>query len=747
MSSSQLNNDQKVLQEGRKKPLENVTAPLRELSIQKLVSKLEDMDAGHRVVEIWNTANARRSNWLERQRWLLSEYDEFIYPIYDSSQEWSSTLHLPTVLTHAKTYHARFLAALLGVDPPFNVKARQEANQDRAYLVQELMSYTLTSWCNEYQGVEEAADAWIWSWVISGCGILKQRWDRQYSRYIDVVEKRVPGDLKTVINPQTGQPQAVRGTKSEEVEAEVTSTCFDGPIIEWVPTEDVVLDGGSGDPQRADSVIHSSLMTASELWTLADRGVFRESEVEEVIKGGDALMSAEPANTIKIDKKQNVGIGTADSTTDLQKYQILEAYMKLDVDGSGINTDVIVWVDKKTRCILRATYLRRLIPSGLRPFFKIDFHKRHGEDYGVGMVELLYSITKEIDAVHNMNMDNGLISSLPFGFYRPTASQNSVERIAMEPGSLVPLDNPQADVYFPQLGNRTVFGFQEMGLLNQTIERLTGISDMSLGVIGGQGATRTATGARALLGESNANLDVFLRRMNRGWKRVLNYLFQSLQQKIPAGLQFRILGDDGDNYWATIRDKTEIAGSYDFEIDANSANSNQTISVERANDILQTIVNPLLIQMGIVGPSEIYEGLKNKFKQNGIKDFSKFIRKPSNATRLFTPEEVANRVLAGVDVHLGPDQDLQGFVEYVDHVIEHDDLNGQFNNQQFLQLVQKQRQAQAMIQAMQQQQAQVANQQQMMTNAALAAAPSPTSPVGTFQGPQFPSSGGGGVMQ
>jgi hypothetical protein len=742
MSSSQLNNDQKVLQDGRKNPLKDAEVPLREQSIKKLVKTLEEMDAGQRVAEIWNAVNARRSNWLERQRWLLAEYDEFIYPIYDSSQEWSSTLHLPVALTHAKTYHARFLAALLGVDPPFTVKARQEANVDRGYLIQELMRYTLNSWCNEYQGVEEAADAWLWSWVISGCGILKQRWDRKYSRYLDVVQKQVPGDLVTHMDEQSGQVTNVRSSKIIEVEEQVTKTAFDGPVIEWTPTEDVAIDGGHGDPQRADSVIQSVMMTASELWTLADMGVFREECVEKVIQAGENLLSGEPTNTIKVDKNQNAAGGMLDSTTDLQKYQILEAYMRLDVDGSGINTDVVMWVHKESREILRATYLRRVMPSGLRPFFKIDFHKRHGEDYGVGMIELLYSVTKEIDAVHNMNMDNGLISSLPFGFYRPSSSTSNAERMSMEPGSLIPLDNPQGDVYFPQLGNRTAFGFQEMGLLNQTIERLTGISDMSLGVIGGQGATRTATGARALLGESNANLDVFLRRMNRGWKKVLNYLFQSLQQKVPPGLQFRILGDDGDNFWATIHNKDALQGDFDFEIDANSANSNQTVRVEQANDILQTIVNPLLIQLGIVSPTEIYEAIKNKFKQNGIKEFSKFIRKPSQQTRMFTPEEVANRVLAGVDVQLGPDQDLQGFVAYVDHVIEIDELNGQFDQQQIITLVMKQRQAKAMISAMEQQQAQVANQQQMMQNSALAAAPSPTNPVGMYQPSAMPGGGG-----
>lgn len=713
MSSSkaltELNNDQKVIQDGRKNALEDVKAPLKDRSIEKLVTKLEKMEAGSRAVEVWNSVNSRRANWLERQRVLLQEYDEFYEDIYDKTQEWSSALHLPVALTHAKTYHARFLAALLGIDPPFTVKARQEANQDRGFLIQELMRYTLASWCNENQGIEEEVDAWLWAWVTSGCGILKIRWDRKYSRYWDVVDKQIPGD--------DGQPQTI------EVEEEITKTCFDGPMIEWIPAEDVAIDNGGGDPDKADSVIHSVMMTGSQLWTLADQGIFRAKCVEEVIKSGEDAVSSEPAAGIKQDKKLDAGSSQVDSNTDLQRYQILECHMKIDVDGSGIASDIILWVHKTTREILRATYLRRVMPAGRRPFVKIDFHKRHGEDYGVGIIELLYSLTKEIDAIHNMKVDNGLISSMPFGFYRPTASQNAEERLPMEPGTLIPLDSPQTDVHFPNLGNRTVFGFQEEAALNQSIERLTGISDISLGVIGGQGAARTATGARALLGESNANLDVFLRRMNRGWKRMLLYLFQLMQEKIPPGLQFRILGDDGSNYWATVESKEEIAGQWDFELEANSANSNRMIQVEQANSVLATVANPLYIQLGIVSPQEIYEALKNKFRSEGVRDFSKFIRKPSGMSRMFTPEEIANRVLAGVDMQLGPEQDLEGFIGYVQHIIDHDELLGQFNEQQTIALAQKMKEATAMMQAMKAQAAQVANAQQVQTNAGLSAAP------------------------
>jgi hypothetical protein len=722
--SQLLQRDQDVAEKGRKNTLEDVEVPLRERSIQKLVAKLEEMNAGNRVVEVWNTVNTRRQEWLHRQRSMLLEFDEFVDPIYEATQGWSSTLHRPIALTHAKTYHARFVAALLGVDPPFTVKARQAANQDRSQLVQELMRYTLKDWANDYQGIDEVIDAWLWQWVTTGCGILKTRWERKYSTFLDVVQKEQPGPPEFVVGPD-GREQVIRRPQLVEVEETVQKTCFDGPMIEWVPAEDVAIDGGEGDPQKADSVIQQKYMTASELWTLADMGVFRADMIKKVIEAGESTISAEPVNMIKVDRTDAAGTGTPDKTTDLDRYQILEAYMKLDVNSSGINSEVIIWVHKDTGTILRATYLRRVMPSGLVPYSKIDFHKRHGEDYGVGIIELLYSLTKECDAVANMRLDFGLISSMPFGFYRPTVSQNAEDRIPYEPGTLLPLDNPSSDVYFPNLGNRTAFGFQEEQALQQSIERLTSISDISLGIVGGQGATRTATGTRALLGESNANLDIFLRRMNRGWKRTLIYVFQLLQQKLPPGFQFRLLGDDGNMYWETVKDPKAIEGAFDFELESNSASSNKLIQIETANSVLQLVLNPLLIQMGVVSSAGIYNAVRDKMKVEGIRDFSRYITKPQGYTESLTPEEIANRALAGIDVKLGPQADLPGFIEYVQYIVDNDELLGQFNEEQTIKLVMKQREAQAMLEAIQQQQAQQANNQQVQINSAMAQAPSP----------------------
>lgn len=538
------------------------------------------------------------------------------------------------------------------------------------------------------------------------------------------------------LDPNTGDSVVVPVLKQVEREVVKTEQVFNGPMLERKFVEDIVIVGGEGDPQKADGVIEKYYLTASELWSYVDQKIFRKKETEKVIESGKSYKNGnDQASAIKQRAAEQAGMASVDKTYDIDRYEVLEAYVKLDVDGSGITSDVIVWVSKQTKEILRATYLRRVMPCGLIPYFKIDFHHRHGVEYSVGIIELLYSLGKEIDAMHNIKVDIGIISSMPFGFYRPTASSLKTEKMPLEPGSLIPVDDPQNDVFFPNLGMRTAFGTQEEAALQTQIERLTSISDLNLGIIGGQGATRTATGTRAILGESSNNLNVYIQRMNRGWKRALHYLFAMLQYRIEPGMQFRILGDDGQHYWKQIQTRDEIEGSYDFELEANSANSNKSIQVEQANMIYQMTANPIDLQLGLISPAERYEALALQLKVNGIKDVSKFIRKPANAGLLFQPVEIADRILAGIDFKFDPTQDLAGFVALVQEMLSSDELSGQFGSHQMAALAAKAEEAQAMIQALEQAAAQQQAISQQQMNVAASQMPANNQPVAVNQAP------------
>lgn len=714
-----INNDAKAVQDGRDTTFEGEIpkASLKDQIPKKLLKKLNEQNVGDIVSSIWELGTANRMEWLESQRVLLAEFEEFMEPIYKAPYAWSSTLHLPVSYTLCRTFHSRMNAAILNMDPPFTAIARKEANSDRAPVVQEVMRYATKEWSNCYKGIEETIDSWIWQWVTSGRGILKYKWEERYSRFMDVVEVQKPGPNRIELDEQ-GKEVVIPTVEMVEEERERVIPSFIGPWIEAKQQEDVLIVGGNGDVDEADAVIEQQFLTASELWTLVDRGVFDEDAVNEVIEGGPDLQSGSQTGMIKQERAEINKQGALDVTFDLDRYRILEAYIKKDVDGSGINSDIVVWIAPTRKKILRATYLHRISKSGKRPYAVIDFHRRTDTTNPVGLVELTYTLCKEIDAQHNMKLDFGLLSTLPFGFYRASSSMQA-ESMPLEPGMMIPLDNPQADVYFPNLGNRTSFGMQEEQVLQAYLERMTSVSDLSLGVLGSQGAARTASGARIVANESNTNLDIYLKRMNRGFKKLLHGMFEMIQEKMPAGLEFRILGDDGQQYFRQVRERAEIAGSYDFELEASSANSNKQVQLDSAQQLYQMTANPLDIQLGLISPIERFEAVKNLMVTMGIKNYSKFVKKPQGGVRVFTPEELANRILSGVDVPLDPMQDLEGFINYVQYIMDHDELLGQFGQDQAIALAKKQQEAQQMAEAMKQAAAQQANAMQMQRNASM----------------------------
>jgi hypothetical protein len=708
---SELNNDKKALE--KREALKDVDVELRDQVVEKLYNKLNEMNIGEKVATLWRKGSYNRQRWLERQKAYLASWDEHLVGNTEGAFEGSSQLHIPMPFIVCKTLHARYMQAIWQ-DPPFNMKARNAASIDRIPMVSDVLRYYLIDGANYDKGVEEEIDKWIWRWITNGSGMMKLGWDQKYTRFIDVVDTEIA--VKPKLQIKDGQEKLIpQPNKMVQKEVAVTKKIFDGPTLRGLNIEDLLIIGGKGDPDRAEAVIEQDWLTASDLWTLADRKVFKSDIVEEIIRNGRDHEMGALASELKIQKLNNAGHTSLDLDTDLDKYHILEAYLQVDVDGSGINSEVVVWVHNRSHKLLRATYLHRISPKGERPYVKADFHIRENQEYGVGMPELLYPLSQEMDAMHNMRIDFGLLSTMPFAFYRASSGIDPTT-IKLEPGALIPVDNPQSDVYFPNLGNRTVFGMQEEQAIQSIVERLTSISDLNLGLMNGQGATRTATGARALVGEMSSNLDVYLRRLNRGWKKALRYMFHLIQKRMPANLEFRLTGENGNDYFRSIKDASDIAGDYDIEVSANSSTSNASIQQQNADEILQLLNNPLSLQMGIVNPGNLYEGFKNHLISRGIKDYSKYITKPQGYMLNLSPEDEANIILRGGKVPINPQSDHQGFIDFFQHIHDTDELAGQFTQDQFIALAAQAKQHEAFLAAMKKAGAQQANVQQMQMN-------------------------------
>lgn len=711
--------------------LEN-QAPVVDHHQIKLAKDLNELEAGQKISELWSTGNADRTEWLNRQQNFLATWDEFIDNEDLMRGPWteSSNLHLPVTLTAVRALHARMFAALFSVQPPFTVRPNNEAATVAIPLIEGVMQYTIREWLNYNDGVAEVMDQWLWEWITTGTAILKLRWDRRFSRYVEardevVIENVFDDNLKRVVQI----PKTV--TKEEAV----TKKIFDGPVVDIVSPEDLLILGGDGDTNKADTVIHRYYHTRSEMYALADQKVFDPDVVEEILEGGLDSEYTDSASALRIDKEANSGIIQTNTAADTDRFEILEAYCKMDVNDDGLDEDVIIWVHSRSKKVLRATYLYRVFGEGYRPFAKIDFLKKRGHPYGMGVPEILYSLQKEIDAIHNLKIDYGTLSTMPFGFYR-AASGMKAETLELEPGKLIPVNDPTTDVFFPNMGNRTSFADQEEATLLNYVERLVSISDINLGVIGGQGAARTATGVSAIVGENNTNLDIFIKRAQRGWRQFLRVLLQVLQRRMPKEMWIRITGEDGGFHPFLIA-RGDIQGRFDFDIDATSINSNKAVTREIAQQVLNLTMNPLLIQMGIVTPDNLYNACKNWVTSLDVKDFARYISKPSDLEMFLAPSQEVARVLQGMPVPVHPAMNHQAFMTYVENMMNTPEYLGLLTQEQAISVAQQYDQHAAMQEAVQRQEAQMRNLSQQQLNAAQAGAPQ------VSVGPATPTSGQG----
>lgn len=718
-----IQSDVKVVEEGRKAPLPVASETrLQDKSVEKLVATLEEKQIGAIICDNWIKESSLLSEYLKRQLEQLDRLDNFHTATGESNPfGGTSALHVPMPFTVCKTYHARFVEALLGIDPPFSVKPRREDAADAVQSVEDLIRFSLTSWANRGQGIETAIDTWIWNWCTTGTGIIKNRWLVEYERYISTETKYKQAHPRMETLPD-GSILEIPSWTTEEIEVEKVERTQYCPQFDIINNEDIVIIRGEGDPDAADLVIHRSYVQASDLWMGVDRGIYKEEVVADIIQGGKSnpMAPQDQGSQIKLLRKTIAG-HTDFGSSGQDVYEVLEACLKYDVDGNGINTEIVVLVERRTKKILKATYLRRIAKNGKRPYAVAHFHRRPGEAFGVGLMEMLQPLSKELDIMHNTRIDNVFLESTPFYIYRKTAGFDP-DTIVIEPSSGIGV-NDIGDIVFPQLPNRTQFTMEEEQVVGNYVERLTGISELSLGIPSStQGVARTATGANALMGENNTNLSIHLRRLNQGFTRLLQNTWFMLRDKVEPGFAFRVMGSDGKDVFHQVSD-VMMGIDVDFEVCANSSNSNKSVQVQTAQSIMQITQNPLLIQSGISDPSKMYAGIKFYLQSLGVKDVHRYVNEPAGYEYLPSPQEEFQRIIIGKDSPVVPQMDHASYIAFLSKILElqsQSDPGGQLNNDQLNAIMNQLKKHQEMAQALQQQQAQQSNMGQMQQNMAMA---------------------------
>lgn len=603
-----------------------------------------DVDYLERLIEdqIRSFQLSHEDYFEQRREWLLALRD-LRYRYKEGNFEDAADIHVPWTLIMAKALHARIFQ-IFSQDNFFAVEANNVAFRDREETITWFMNWVLSKWTNRGSGKSDFTDAWISDVIDEGSGVGKLMWDRWQHKFLDLdLEVTETPDESIFATDAEVKVEPTVKTKAR-IKNVLKTTVHAAPKLATVPIEDFMMPSGGFSVEESPWVANRVYLRDDDMKLRVRQGRFDKDVVEEALERRINRTRSDTSNTraqeFRRDMANMEGV-TPDqgpSHHEMGHHTIVEwygrAYVELDVDDETrtdvdiLPEEIVVWYHEDLKKIIGWTYLHRLVPSGKRPFYKADFIPSKERAFGIGVAELLFSLNEHIDALHNLKLDNGVLASLPFGVYRANSTfKPDVFRV--RPGDMIPVEDVN-DFKFTSIPYLGQFGENEELALTGYGEKLLAVNDINLGNLTGRGvagALRNATGASFVDRQANIQLHPHLDRIARVLKMLLSDLFILCRSRMDDQLFFRVTGEDGAGVFGDIR-REDLSGDYDFTIAVNLAAASEAEKQQRATLMLQTLLNPTLMQVGIVQPANLYEVVKEYLIRNNIRSPDTYITKP-----------------------------------------------------------------------------------------------------------------------
>jgi hypothetical protein len=271
------------------------------------------------------------------------------------------------------------------------------------------------------------------------------------------------------------------------------------------------------------------------------------------------------------------------------------------------------------------------------PFLNWCYVNALGSFYGYSIPELLESGQKLIKTLTDGRLDElNLILHPPFITKLGTARTQS--KMKLRPGANWEAEDPQKDVVRLEMGNVTQQAFQEVQLVENRDQKVTGITDLAvLGAptAGGNSANRTATGVQAQTNASNSRVHGLVANIE---DQTLNPMLTQLWQLICMFLDpqeiLNILGPDGQSFQVDPVDILNADPKFKLKT-ANNMKMRAAMQGGGLAQLTQYVLNPeILTAMG-----------EQQQKTLDIEQFTEFYLdvynvKAFNLFRPLTPQEL-----------------------------------------------------------------------------------------------------------
>ena len=312
----------------------------------------------------------------------------------------------------------------------------------------------------------------------------------------------------------------------------------------------------------------------------------------------------------------HTGTTTEDEDTipDNPEFQILVDYSVLTDPESKEDVEMVSFICKNPEVHLGSYLLSDILWTGERPLIDLHYQMISNRFYSLGVCEIAEHLSDELDTIHNMRVDVGFATNMPFYFVR-SASNINANNIVLKPLKLIHVDNPNEVVAGGGRMNVTSFYHAEENLLLSIIERVMGVTDLFLGMSPTRGASaRHATGFLGQQQEAEARMAQPMAQDAKSFSDMCRMIYAMEVAYGPAERSFRLEGEDSSiQKTGLTRDDLWFRGQYDFKLGANVGMFSQQFRYQKANMAYNIgLQNPLVTQdMGRIWEltAEVYRAM------------------------------------------------------------------------------------------------------------------------------------------
>lgn len=409
-----------------------------------------------------------------------------------------------------------------------------------------------------------------------------------------------------------------------EIELIVQDVLYDFPNVALCSPERVYAptDGGF-DPQSLAWVCHEFFMPLNKVKANVKLKDWSEIDVNEI----NSYKDKDIDKLSDITKDLREGINRIKNSSELVK--IREWYGWHDLKGDKNYEKVVITLAPDFKKVLK----KRCLPfdNGKWPLVKLYYELTDDRWFSHrGLPEIIEDIVKEIDIQHMQKLDQQTIRNAPMFVYR--AGMINPGLVQFIPNQGIPVNgvSPLRDTIDVLNNNNPNVEYsydKEQMILESKIEELVGQIDFTLQSMINKRQPRT-------LGEVNQQVqnmqmvfsldaDMFL----GNFSELFTWIWELWCQHGSDEYEFKYFGHDSANpQGETIKlTKEEIQGKYKITVRGNDQNTNPQVKQDKAQQIIQAIINPAFAQAGVITPVQMANGLKRFFQTLDIQDWEQFV--------------------------------------------------------------------------------------------------------------------------